>query len=1472
MQDNEKKPALRFKGFTDPWEQRKLGELVEIGDIDHRMPETVADGIPYLMTGDFVGTNELNFDGTKMISEEDYCQLSQKIKPEKGDILFARYASVGAARYVDFTRKFLISYSCAIIKKSKKINSKYLYHFITSGKVQQQIKLEINTGSQANIGIDSMKNHIVVSMPPLEEQTKIADALSNLDHLITLHQRKYEKLVNIKKSMLDKMFPKNGASVPEIRFKGFTDLWEQRKLEEYLEVSGQKNFEGIYTKEDVLSVSGDFGIVNQIEFQGRSFAGASVANYGVVETGDIVYTKSPLKSNPYGIIKANKGKNGIVSTLYAVYKPKQSANPEFVQNYFEQDARMNNYMHPLVNKGAKNDMKVSAENALKGQIVFPDIKEQRTISEFFRNLDTLITLHQRKLKKLAQIRKAFAERCFLQSRKEFVMAFTKEADFEEAVVKLLIERGWKDGVLKNYTEQQLIQNWANILFENNRGIDRLNDYPLTDGEMQQIMEQVMNAKTPMKLNKFINGKSVLIKRDNPDDKLNFGKEVSLKIYDRLEIAAGLSRYQIAEQPKFPTKSKILNDRRGDLMLLINGMPVIHMELKKSGVSIKQACNQIEKYAAEGIFTGLFSLVQIFVAMNPEETVYFANPGPEGQFNPSYYFHWADFYNEPMNDWKDVTTALLSIPMAHMLVGFYTVADGSDGILKVMRSYQYYAASKISDAVSKAKWENDQQRGGYIWHTTGSGKTMTSFKSAQLIASSKDADKVIFLMDRIELGTQSLKEYRNFAEENEEVQATENTDVLVDKLKSTSPSDTLIVTSIQKMSNIKDDAQNKLNPNDIALINAKRLVFIVDECHRSTFGDMMQTIKHTFPKALFFGFTGTPIQGENQKKMSTTATVFGNELHRYSIADGIRDHNVLGFDPYKVLTFKDSDLRKAVALEKAKAYSVDEALADPQKSKVFYKYLNLSMAGGKDALGEEIKGIEDYIPNTQYEGEEHQKAVVEDICENWQTQSRNSKFHAIFATSSIPEAIQYYKRFREAAPWLKVTALFDPNIDNNGKGITKEEGLKEIVEDYNARYGQDFSIPTFAKMKKDIAARLAHKLPYQRIERTPEKQLDLLIVVDQMLTGFDSKWINTLYLDKMLQYENLIQAFSRTNRLFGDDKQFGTIKYYRRPHTMEKNIADAVKEYSGDKPFGLFVDKLDKNVEKLNALYAEIKDLFVSAGIEEFSQIPADMAERKKFADLFQSFNENLEAAKVQGFEWDKPIVIINEDADEKTELHADFDERTFKVLALRYKELFTPNPDGSENDPDDDVPYAVNSYLTTIDTADIDTDYMNSRFEKYLKIFYQEGAEAEAIHQAETELHKTFATLSQEEQKYANIFLHDIQSGAVVPQPGKTLREYIAEYIAQKQNDQIHKVAEVFGLDEKKLRAFMRANITEANINEFGRFDDLKATVDKAKAKAYFEAIEGTKLIPPKVPVKYDKLLREFIVSGGFDLKMPKES
>ncbi|WP_297101631.1 type I restriction endonuclease subunit R [uncultured Draconibacterium sp.] len=1043
------------------------------------------------------------------------------------------------------------------------------------------------------------------------------------------------------------------------------------------------------------------------------------------------------------------------------------------------------------------------------------------------------------------------------------MTYTREADFEKALIEVLTTKGWENEVLKNPTEEDLLNNWATILFDNNRGIDRLNDQALTNGEMQQIIEQIIELRTPLKLNSFINGKSVSIVRDNPADKLHYEKEISLKIYDRHEIAAGQSRYQIVQQPQFKSKSKLLNNRRGDVMLLINGMPVIHIELKRSGVSVSQACNQIEKYTHEGIFTGLFSLVQIFVAMEPSETLYFANPGIDGKFNKDYFFHWADFNNEPINHWEKIAASLLSIPMAHQLIGFYTVADNSDGILKVMRSYQYYASNAISDRVAKAKWGENNQLGGFIWHTTGSGKTMTSFKSAQLIAGSKDADKVIFLMDRIELGTQSLKEYRSFADANQEVQATEDTHILITKLKSTNPANTLIVTSIQKMSRIKDE-EGGLNAHDINTMNSKRIVFILDECHRSTFGEnMLPTIKSTFPAAMFFGFTGTPIQDENQRSMNTTATIFGNELHRYSIADGIRDKNVLGFDPYKVLTYRDRDIRKAVALEKARATDETEALSDPEKIDVFNRYMKqVKMAGFIGNDGNYVRGIEDFLPNSQYERIEHQEQVVEDIKENWITLSQNNKFHALFATSSIPEAIEYYRLIKSTIPTLKITALFDPNIDNMNGAIFKEEGLVEIIQDYNARYGQDFSIVTHAKFKKDIAARLAHKEPYLRIERTPEKQIDLLIVVDQMLTGYDSKWINTLYMDKLLRYENIIQAFSRTNRLFGPDKPFGTIRYYRKPHTMEQNIIKAVNLYSGNRPLNLFVELLDFNLNMMNAIFMDISQLFELAGIQNFEKLPTDLSERGRFARLFKNLNNHLEAAKIQGFKWKQlKYVFTKEKGKPKTIIDLAFDENTYLILALRYKELF-----GGTGGGGGDVPFEIDGYLTEIDTDKIDADYMNTRFEKFLKALNQEGFSEEQKQQTLDELHKSFASLTQEEQKYANLFLHDVQNGNAILENGKTFRDYVSEYQFNAKNDQIHKMAEVFGLDETKLRNLMNAGVSANNINEFARFDALIESVNKEKAKAYFETLEKKKLPQFKANIKTHKILQDFILNGGFEL------
>ncbi|MDR0978530.1 MAG: HsdR family type I site-specific deoxyribonuclease [Lachnospiraceae bacterium] len=1034
------------------------------------------------------------------------------------------------------------------------------------------------------------------------------------------------------------------------------------------------------------------------------------------------------------------------------------------------------------------------------------------------------------------------------------MTFIKESDFEQALIKLLGTKGWETEVIKYPTEKDLIKNWADILFNNNKGIDRLNNISLTDGEMAQILEQINTLKTPLKLNGFINGKTITIVRDNPKDIAHLGKEISLKIYDRQEIAAGESRYQIVQQPQFTNQNRILNDRRGDIMLLINGMPVIHIELKKSGIPVSESYHQIEKYSHEGVFSGLFSLVQVFVAMTPDETVYFANAGTGNKFNRDYYFNWANFNNEKMNNWKHIASSLLSIPMAHQLIGFYTVADNLDETLKVMRSYQYYAVSAISDKVGKLKkqdWEDTNKLGGYIWHTTGSGKTMTSFKSAQLIATSKDADKVIFLIDRIELGTQSVLEYRGFADDDETVQDTESTYELISKLKSNNVADTLIVTSIQKMSRIKEDG---LNSNDIDIINKKRIVFIVDECHRSTFGDMLLTIKETFPKAILFGFSGTPILEGIEKNGNTTVDVFGGELHRYTIADGIKDKNVLGFDTYKVLTFKDMDIRKEVALHEAKAKTEQEAINDLQKSKIYYKFIQeMKMYGYKNNEGNFIKGIEDYIPKAQYKAEEHKQAVINDILENWVTLSRNKKFSAIFATSSIDEAIEYYKMLQnkkhEGVHNLNVTALFDPNIDNNEKAIPKEEALVELLTDYNEQYKQNYTLSTYSKFKKDLSLRFAHKKGYKNISK--DEQIDLLIVVDQMLTGFDSKWINTLYLDKMMKYEGLIQAFSRTNRLFGEEKPFGTIKYYRKPHTMERSIVEAFKKFSGDCPIGLFVSKLDENVQKLNQIYTDIKVLFENAKISDFEKLPAEKTEKAKFAKLFKEFNRALESAKIQGFKWE----------------NSQIEEHLYNVLVSRYKELYSMQQKKESKTNEEEAIYDLDSYITQIDTGKIDADYMNTKFEKYIKALKQENITPTELEDTLNELHKSYLHLTQEEQKYAKIFLHEIESGDVKLDSGKTFRDYITEYMVNSENNNIRKFVNVFGVDEIMLKNLMSIKANKSNINEFGRFDELRKTVDKDRVKKFLEVKCGKTLDNFTVSLKIDEMLEKFVLHGVCDIE-----
>lgn len=1026
--------------------------------------------------------------------------------------------------------------------------------------------------------------------------------------------------------------------------------------------------------------------------------------------------------------------------------------------------------------------------------------------------------------------------------------FNKESDFENALIALLGTKSWEKEVLRHPTEEDLIANWQAHLNKTNQHIDKL-DVPLIRSEMNQILERVQALKTPYALNSFINGKTVAIKRENEASR-HFGKEVSLDIFDREEISAGKSRYQIAQQPHFTPRSDLYPKQRGDLMLLINGMPMFHIELKRSGVPISQATNQIERYHKAGAFSGIFSLVQIFVAMTPEECRYFANTNRK--LNPAFYFRWADFNNVYMNDWDKVATHFLSIPMAHQFIGDYTIADEKDKQLKVLRSYQYYAVNKIADTVAKTDWTSGNQRGGYIWHTTGSGKTMSSFKSAQLISRRKDADKVIFLLDRIELSDQSLFEYKNFADSEGDVQETENTAILLGKLKSKQDCDRLIVTSIQKMSNIK--AEEGVNEADIEQISGKRLVFIIDEAHRTTFGAMLLTIKHTFPNALFFGFTGTPIEEENAKKNSTTATVFGNELHRYSIADGIRDENVLGFHPFHIRTFKDSDLRCVVALQEAKAADKEEVFAkdengafvNEEKKKIFNHFMNdVPMAGKYDENGKYQKGIEDYVPNVQYQTPEHVNAVIDDMLENWQRLSQGKKYHAIFATSSIPEAVNYYRLIKAKNSGLKLTALFDPNILNDGQGNDKEEWIAEILKDYNDQFDTSFGYATYSRFKTDLSDRLSHINTYKRIK--PDEQLDLLIVVDQMLTGFNSEWLNTLYLDKILEYANLIQAFSRTNRLCDKtDKPFGLIRYYRKPHTMQRNIERAVKLYSGDRPMGLFVDNLDKIIHKMNVCFADIANIFKRERVADFATNPNDATACAKFVKLFNQLNDHLQAARLLGFVWEKLSYDVMQEDDSVITATLNFDQKTYDKLLARYKDLFKEGPGGGGGS--DEEPFDLRSHINEIETDRIDQEYMNDRFTKWFKTIGGEG-EAAALE----ELHHSFATLSKEDQKFAELFLHDVQSGDIKLDPNLALSDYITTYKQKDANDKVLKVIKDLGLNGDLLRMLLARKYTRENL-DLGKLNALKATVDREKAKVYFN--EERMIFLNK---RIDEFLREFI-------------
>lgn len=1047
------------------------------------------------------------------------------------------------------------------------------------------------------------------------------------------------------------------------------------------------------------------------------------------------------------------------------------------------------------------------------------------------------------------------------------MTFKDETEFEKAFVKELEHNGWRDGTLLYPDEKDLLKNWKNILEKNNQ--DRLSNLPLVDEEINQIMEKLREAKTPFAVNKLITGQEISIRRSNEDDKRNYGKEVYLTIFKRDNVAGGNSVYQIARQPRFTSSDVMYPKRRGDVMLLINGMPVIHCELKNDNISIKNATNQIKTYSEEGAFRGIFSLVQVFFALNPEECVYFANPGEDGVFNPLFYFHWADHNNEIIKSWVDITKTILRIPLAHELIGYYTVADDKDGKLKVMRYYQIYACEEmICKIIDKDRGELKDNKGGFVWHTTGSGKTLTSFKLAQLLSSThkrkegesekewqkrcKKMHKVVLLLDRVELYDQTYREYMCFKSDDEDVQKTNDTNDLISKLKSPDYKDSLIVTSIQKMKNIKDISLKKNITEDIKKIQKNNLVFVIDECHRDTFGDMLLTIKNTFPDALFFGFTGTPIFKENKKNESTTSTIFGPELTcRYSIADGMRDKTVLGFSKVGISTYQDSTLREAVALSECNVQKFEE-IQDPKLLEKYYKIYNLPMVGHKEDGGRYIEGIEDKVPSSQYDNKEHRKEVVNEVFKHFNHLTVNRKYHAIFTTTSINEAIEYYKLFKEENKErenpLRFTCQFDLSDPCDENAFEREEEIKNILIDYNAMFSTSFTLSQYNSFKKDISTRLAHKKPYTNL--APDKTLDILIVVEQMLTGYDSNYVNTLFVDKVLSNEHLIQAFSRTNRVFEKDKPFGNIYFFRKIHTMERNIKEAFELYSGNKDFSPFVPDMTEGIKIINDEFHKIEEIFALENILNFSSLPKSKGNQKKFKSSFSKLEKYYRVILLQGFSWEN----------EEDSKRLDLTKEEYFVLYKLYLEI--KEPDGGDGDDESGkAPFNISTAVTENEMEIINSEYMNKSFHKFIRDLNTVGISKEELDVEINNLLENFSMLTDEnERMLARVFIMEIQHNPkkFVFDEEHTFMYYLNKFIdGEYKDDEIERLSFSLGVDKDKLLDLCA--IPKENRKEYGKLNELMSSIDEKKAILYFFDKEKIKYSVFEARIKAENELLRFL-------------
>ena len=709
------------------------------------------------------------------------------------------------------------------------------------------------------------------------------------------------------------------------------------------------------------------------------------------------------------------------------------------------------------------------------------------------------------------------------------MSYQSEAKLEEKLMSQLVDMGYQKIIIED--EEALHSNFRKIV--NRRNIERLNGVELSDKEFERLL-LIINGKSIFESAKILRDKHVLTRDDNT--------KVYIELFDIVKWCK--NEFQISNQ--ITMKGKYEN--RYDVTILINGLPVVQIELKRSGIDINEAFNQVNRYRKHS-YKGLFRYIQIYVVSNSQETRYFSNS--DNEILKSQMFYWSDVNNKRTNRIEEFTYDFLEKCRIAKIIARYMVINETDKQLMVMRPYQVYAVESIVDRATETG------NNGYVWHTTGSGKTLTSFKASQILSNESNIEKVFFLVDRRDLDSQTISEFNKF--EPDSVDMVDNTSSLIKQIKDSNKK--LIVTTIQKMSNAV-----KMNSHILDDYRNKRVVFIIDECHRTQFGDMHKIVANHFENAQYFGFTGTPRFPDNKSQDGRVTTdIFEKCLHKYLIKDAIRDGNVLGFSVEHISTFKahinENDETKAEAIDTDEVWMADERI----------------------------------------------KSIVRHIISKHDSKTRNKEYTAILTVQSINMLVKYYDIFRSIDNDLKIAGIYTFGANEESKGIDSEhsrDSLERIIADYNKIFDTKYNTDLFKNYFADVS------------KKVKTAQIDILLVVDMFLTGFDSKTLNTLYVDRNLQYHNLIQAYSRTNRVEKQTKPYGNIVCYRN---LKENTDKAIQLFSNeDNTDIVLMLSYDKYIEAFKKRLLDL--LAIAPSPEKVDELESD-EEQREFVLAFREISK-----------------------------------------------------------------------------------------------------------------------------------------------------------------------------------------------------------------------------------------------------------